>query len=125
VSFPCREGEVPCETCGHPTISAATARCNVCWQVESGLTSYLRDGGDKAKAFIVDALIATIPGKPGLVSALEPKSLDECWRLAGNVATLGLGGVQSQQEAFGRIVAGRALGLSAAESLGTAAESLR
>lgn len=47
---------IPCETCGTPTEFESTKRCNYCWEVESRLAIYLRDGGEKARAFVRVAL---------------------------------------------------------------------
>ena len=50
---------VPCATCGMPTPQTHTKRCDGCWEVESRLAGYLRDGGDKAIRELVNALAAS------------------------------------------------------------------
>lgn len=51
---------VACETCGEPTHMTATKRCNRCWEIESRLEGYLRDGGVKARR-IVTAILSHVP----------------------------------------------------------------
>lgn len=46
---------VPCETCGEPTPSLATKRCDACWDIESHLPSFLRKSA-KAREFVATAL---------------------------------------------------------------------
>lgn len=41
-----------CETCGRPTAMTSTKRCDACYEVELRLASYLREGGEKARAFV-------------------------------------------------------------------------
>jgi hypothetical protein len=52
----CYVKAVPCATCGTPTSETAAERCNMCWEVESRLKVYLNRGGEKARAFVRDAL---------------------------------------------------------------------
>lgn len=49
---------VACETCGDPTSTTVTKRCPGCWEVEHRLRDYVRDGGDKARAKLAEALYA-------------------------------------------------------------------
>jgi hypothetical protein len=55
-----RQTTVPCKTCGKPTAMTGTKLCDGCWEVESRLESYVRNGGDNAKAILERA----IEGKP-------------------------------------------------------------
>lgn len=48
---------IPCEICTRPTRMRATKRCDGCWEVEQRLSSYLRDGGQRARQFVLHALI--------------------------------------------------------------------
>lgn len=50
------EPTVPCGTCGAPTTSTGTERCNRCWEVERRLADYLRAGGEKARSLVNGAL---------------------------------------------------------------------
>lgn len=51
-----RERTVPCKTCTTPTPMTGTKLCDACWEVERRLADYLREGGDKARKFVEDAL---------------------------------------------------------------------
>ena len=46
----------PCETCGRPTPMLGTKRCDGCWEVESRLLDYIRQGGVPAVAFVYETL---------------------------------------------------------------------
>lgn len=39
-----------------PNIPADSVRCDGCWEVEHRLADYLRDGGEKANAFVMHEL---------------------------------------------------------------------
>jgi hypothetical protein len=43
---------VPCTTCGKDTPMLGTRLCDACWEVEHRLDAYLRDGGERAVAFV-------------------------------------------------------------------------
>lgn len=45
-----------CETCGSPRSFPGAQLCNGCWEVESRLDGYLRDGRLRARQFIELAL---------------------------------------------------------------------
>lgn len=47
---------IACETCGKPTNYLGTRRCNICWEVESRLQSYLCNGKSKARNFVMTQL---------------------------------------------------------------------
>lgn len=47
---------VPCSTCGRDTPMCGTQKCDRCWEVESRLRDYLHVGGEKARAFVKQAL---------------------------------------------------------------------
>lgn len=53
------DDDVSCETCGQAGLSG-TKRCNNCWEVEKRLATYVTDGGDLARAFVTDTLIASL-----------------------------------------------------------------
>ena len=61
------------------------------------------------------ALVAS--GDPAFRSALEPSNFDSAYRLAAMAASTGIGGVKTPEDALIRIMTGRALGLSAMQSL--------
>lgn len=50
------EPTVPCATCGAPTTSTGTKRCNRCWEVERRLRDYLLSGSPKSRAFVLEQL---------------------------------------------------------------------
>lgn len=45
---------VPCATCNTPTLMTDTKRCNVCWEVEARLSTYLRS--ERGQKFVLEAL---------------------------------------------------------------------
>lgn len=47
-----------CETCGRATPMLGTGRCDECWELEGRLASYLRHGGEKARAFVLGCIEA-------------------------------------------------------------------
>lgn len=61
---------VPCTTCGHLTIFAGSKKCDICWELEHRLESYLARGGANAWAVVEKALNeAKILGRPPLPSS--------------------------------------------------------
>ena len=54
VFTPIKIPKIPCETCGDPTTFLGTKRCNGCWEVETRLSSYLKN--ESAIKFVSDAL---------------------------------------------------------------------
>ncbi len=40
---------VPCTTCGRPTTSCGTKKCDCCWEVEARLPEYLSTPGGRAR----------------------------------------------------------------------------
>lgn len=47
---------VACKTCGRPTDMKGTKKCDGCWEVESRIGDYVRDGGEEAVCVLGDAL---------------------------------------------------------------------
>ena len=52
-----------CAVCGRPhpfppskNIPMENVRCDGCWEVEHRLADYLKDGGEKARRFVVETL---------------------------------------------------------------------
>lgn len=77
------EEKVPCETCGCPTTSTGTKRCDQCWEVENRLGPYIAAGGDDARRFVAAVLGGRLGpeadrdfgiGVPGLIA-------EECYAL--------------------------------------------
>jgi hypothetical protein len=55
---------VPCETCGCPTDKTSTERCDGCWEVEHRIGGDLREGGAKARDFLVGAIGEAVRDAP-------------------------------------------------------------
>lgn len=60
---------------------------------------------------------AMVLGSDAYRGALEPTSIEEAYKLATAMASIGYCGVTSAEEALGRIMTGRGLGLSAMQSM--------
>ena len=50
---------LPCEICGTPTHFPATGRCNVCWQVEKLLPTYLKS--ENGRRHVLNLLLTRDP----------------------------------------------------------------
>ena len=58
---------VPCETCGNPTHSTVTKRCDGCWEVEHRLRDYLKHA--RGRVFAARALAQVRPDSVFSVAA--------------------------------------------------------
>lgn len=66
------EPVVPCKTCETPTTMLGTRTCDACWEVEHRLAFYLTRGGDKAFAFVAEALKKAMSQDPALKRGSKP-----------------------------------------------------
>lgn len=53
--------QVPCQTCGNPTVYTGTQLCNRCWEVERNLVDYLKIPNGRLKVL---KLLGTIDVAP-------------------------------------------------------------
>jgi len=59
------ENTILCEICGAATIFQATKRCNGCWEVEAGLSDYLKHSAGRAHARSLTPLLDDwVDGRP-------------------------------------------------------------
>ena len=72
---------VPCETCGGPTHSTATKRCDGCWEVEHRLRDYLKTTQGQvvvAKALVQAGSDSVVATRLVLVNAVEKWANADC-----------------------------------------------
>jgi hypothetical protein len=72
---------VPCETCGDPTHSTGTKRCDGCWEVEHRLRDYLTN--PRGQVFVAKALVqagsgSVVAARIVLANAVEQWANADC-----------------------------------------------